>query len=446
MLRDGFSWVAICGLLFVVGASQPTSAFAQHSPKSPNRHDAQSQGALGPAGTGNIVHGTINVVFANGNGIVALTDSMATITGSDGQERQSPSPNQKLFVIDDSTVCTIAGFASQDFQPFSGATTDIQSLIYTFARNLKGQSKVPLEFKLRGLESMIKVHLQVLAASASIGHGSESSRARNYEFELIMAGYDQDGSAHLGSFHLAASPNPRRANGYYEVELRQYSVEKLDSTIKYLVGGQSKIADAILNGLTTAHEPSISNYQLAKAKDSGASLTTEEMKELAIFIAAQTARTSRSVGGENQIAVLKPSVPIELTQRHFAEPSGDVEPIGLVIDVRMKNFSSGAIISPYRTMYIASSFEDSQQDLDQNYFVGDTFVHCRLIYGERLLGLDTTNTVIGSQLFIRRTVDRHSTQLRDLLQSFAWSDVIYEDGSSAGTGPASTAVPSPVPH
>src|SRR5437773_8729278 len=54
-----------------------------------------------------VVHGTINVALGNKNGIVVLTDSMLT-TG----DHQLPNPGEKLFKLDDHTVCAIAGFVS----------------------------------------------------------------------------------------------------------------------------------------------------------------------------------------------------------------------------------------------------------------------------------------------------------------------------------------------
>src|ERR1700735_4007457 len=56
-----------------------------------------------------VSRGTINVVLANQNGIIALTDSMVT-----AGRKQLREPAQKLFKLDDRTVCTIAGFLSSD--------------------------------------------------------------------------------------------------------------------------------------------------------------------------------------------------------------------------------------------------------------------------------------------------------------------------------------------
>lgn len=50
-------------------------------------------------------HGTINILLANGNGMVLLTDSR---TSNHGRLVSDNSP--KLFQLDDKTVCSIAGF------------------------------------------------------------------------------------------------------------------------------------------------------------------------------------------------------------------------------------------------------------------------------------------------------------------------------------------------
>jgi 20S proteasome alpha/beta subunit len=51
-------------------------------------------------------HGTINILLANDNGIVLVTDSRATAL--DGGHFDT---SVKLFRLDESTVCSIAGLA-----------------------------------------------------------------------------------------------------------------------------------------------------------------------------------------------------------------------------------------------------------------------------------------------------------------------------------------------
>jgi hypothetical protein len=80
--------------------------------------------------------GTVNVVLANSNGIVVLTDSLLTGERNGVQVRL---PGQKLFVLDDKTVGTLAGLAatrSVDFQdvlsgqPRSSAVTPKSCILH----------------------------------------------------------------------------------------------------------------------------------------------------------------------------------------------------------------------------------------------------------------------------------------------------------------------------
>ena len=75
---------------------------------------------------GNISRGTVNIALSNANGIVLLTDSVQTV----GDHFKQPVP--KLFRIDDKTVCSIAGFASETGWIRSEMNTDVAGIIADF--------------------------------------------------------------------------------------------------------------------------------------------------------------------------------------------------------------------------------------------------------------------------------------------------------------------------
>ena len=80
--------------------------------------------ALASADPNPVLTGTVNIVLANANGIVALTDSNQTgKSPSTGEPFTSPLPGQKLFRLDDRTVCTIAGFGSLPFPDYPELNT-----------------------------------------------------------------------------------------------------------------------------------------------------------------------------------------------------------------------------------------------------------------------------------------------------------------------------------
>jgi hypothetical protein len=109
-----------------------------------------------------VVHGTINVALGNKSGLVVLTDSMVTVTDSTGRH-QRRDPGQKLFKLDDRTVCSVAGFASasadSDKVTISDLNTDTSAIIHEYVRQSTPQSRQSIVEKLRALGSLFQLHL-----------------------------------------------------------------------------------------------------------------------------------------------------------------------------------------------------------------------------------------------------------------------------------------------
>ena len=128
-------------------------------------------------------HGTINVILGNENGIVVLTDSMITLTNG----QQSKVPAQKLFKLDDRTVCTFAGFA---FAQGSGdfLYTRTSEIIQEFSRQLFQSSQpVSLAEKIQALSYLFTNQLTALA-NARDGARSVTD-PRIYTIYLTVVGY-----------------------------------------------------------------------------------------------------------------------------------------------------------------------------------------------------------------------------------------------------------------
>jgi hypothetical protein len=106
----------------------------------PNLVGAQQQAAASS------LHGTVNIVLANADGIVVLTDSMLT----DENRHQLPRPGQKLFVLDNKSVCTIAGLYERA-GAFKELNLSTRSKIYAYASALKTAKRLTLQQELDGL-------------------------------------------------------------------------------------------------------------------------------------------------------------------------------------------------------------------------------------------------------------------------------------------------------
>jgi 20S proteasome alpha/beta subunit len=133
-----------------------------------------------------VAHGTINVVLGNENGIVILIDSMITLDN----HWQSPDPAQKLFKLDDRTVCTFAGFAAAP-GPGDFFYTSASAIIREFSRQLSLTSQpLSLDEKLQALSYIFARQLTALANLRDAAKQVTDPSA--YLVQLTVAGYDID--------------------------------------------------------------------------------------------------------------------------------------------------------------------------------------------------------------------------------------------------------------
>jgi 20S proteasome alpha/beta subunit len=135
-------------------------------------------------------HGTVNIALANANGIVLLTDSVQSFHRNDGWHFHQPV--QKLFRLDNKTVCSIAGFASETGWIPPELNTDVTGIMADFKDQLTQKPVPELEAKLRGIAYLVSFYIEVVANRYEVAFGSGTPIGA-YEFEVIVAGYDVDG-------------------------------------------------------------------------------------------------------------------------------------------------------------------------------------------------------------------------------------------------------------
>jgi hypothetical protein len=203
---------------------------------------AQSKPADDDAG-----HGTINVVLGNDNGIVVLTDSMITLAGG----RQSEIPAQKLFKVDDRTVCTYAGFAfapgEEDFFYVSAA-----SVIQEFILKVSSQ-QLSLEEKLNALAYAFTYQLTALSNLRRAARQNDSPFL--CWLQLTMVGYDTDGVPRIGQVLLRNTVDARHVEGSPDDFRMEYAETPVMTSIgKDLVSkvvGLTSVADMLLQNPKT---------------------------------------------------------------------------------------------------------------------------------------------------------------------------------------------------
>jgi hypothetical protein len=180
----------------------------------------------GGDGPNPVFTGTVNIVLANANGIVAITDSNQTWHSSSGEPFTSQQPGQKLFRIDDRTVCTIAGFGSTPLPNFPEFANSAAGVLDRYATKLRSNGGVhSFREKLTSLRALFEFQL---AGIGNLQH-LHAEDLRNYDFELILAGYDTDGTAKIGKIVLG---NDLLPNGMFSPVLKELREQTVGSAVR----------------------------------------------------------------------------------------------------------------------------------------------------------------------------------------------------------------------
>lgn len=141
-----------------------------------------------------VVHGTINVALGNKNGIVVLTDSMLSSGG-----HQLHSRGQKLFKLDDQTVCAIAGFVSAP-AVLPDLSTQTGSAIREYVQASKSLPPQSLAERLRNLAYTFEGYLDLISNTRLAS--AQTTPLDAYRLQIIVAGYDLDGKPRIGKISL----------------------------------------------------------------------------------------------------------------------------------------------------------------------------------------------------------------------------------------------------
>jgi 20S proteasome alpha/beta subunit len=368
-------------------------------------------------------HGTINLVLANANGMVVLTDSMVT-AGTKPGSPQMPQPAQKLFRLDDSTVCTIAGFL-EAWVPAAEMYTNTGAIIREYIQQLHGEQlagKPPRSIarKLADLAFVFDVRLSAAAAlRVAAGRPFDPSE---YRMQLIVAGYDTDGSPKIVKVTLTTT----FANGVYESSVQNAEMTTMSDKLVHQSGGMPDVAEELLrNPSSEGQDPVLAAYADSEQKDGGQSLTIEQMKALAADLAVYTAKRHPEVGGADQVAVLQGGrlASLDLGQQRFPDATQPILHFGLLEDFGA--IGDHAISIGGSILCARCDFSQLHWNLDGDYFVTSTFTDDVLKYDGGPTYFDKTNQVIRSVLVIGPHAKLRTPTVQHLIKDFNWARVEY---------------------
>jgi len=375
------------------------------------------------------LHGTINVVAANDLGIVVLTDSMLTEIQQDAHgvrtSRQMPAPGQKLFRIDDRTVCAFAGFASAETVPVPTFLNSVSAIMGRYQDWLKKLKPLSVSDKLKLLEGIFTYYLTGIVNIRGANDEGE------YSFELLLAGYDPDGTPEIGRLVLGTDLELTPAGPLLRSVIREFAVFPVAHREMIFVNGKRDVAIEILhNPGPWRSDPAVDAYE--RRVGGQGLLSIEQMKALAISLKQHTADGDREVGGPNQIAIL--------TNGHvqsFEQP--DLPPIQLsgykFLIVSTAGFDNSGI--PGRQMgrtvfapglfvlYFRDDFIHVVQEISNAYYGGNRFRDSILTYSGGKVQFASSNQVIDSDLEIAAGISPDSPEVKQLLHDFKWRTVKY---------------------
>jgi len=396
------------------------------------------------SGPNPVLTGTVNIVLANSNGIVVVTDSNQTTHLSSGQPFTSPSPGQKLFRIDDRTVCTIAGFGSTTLPRFPDFTSSAAGILDRYVEQLRATGEThSFGEKLR---TLFFLFTHQLTGIGNLQH-LDSRSVGDYGFQLILAGYDSDGTAKLGKLVLSTSLS---LNGVFSPVLKEMTETTVGRELAHETAGLGgAVVEAILaHPAAFPEDPVVRRYGASKASDHGSSLTTSEMESLARSLARHSAqlntyvyqvkhqfgspfdfRTFWPIGGRDQIAVLEKGLiqkieqPTHLFEARRVSTAQFAMVVGLGLD---GNGRPGmTLIGPGNPigLYLKAHLVGGIVHLDNTYYFEDEFRNDTLYYDGGVLGFDPSNRVIDCVLKLGPNVERKSSAVQELIAGFPWKSV-----------------------
>jgi len=388
-------------------------------------------------------HGTINIILANKFGIVAVTDSRLTI--GDPIEHRQPFDNaQKLFKIDDRTICTIAGWYSDsgpvvgdpaDRAAFAPAFMAIPAMMAEYLRRSAGRlSLLSPEEKAKSIATEFSYILNAVVLLDRLAGRQSNSNI----IEITVAGFYKT-KAYIAQVDLV----PPEAGPMSVFLVQPHPVVTVDQELKYVVRGIPDIAEPILehpeqSGLLS---PAMNMYAESKTRNGGESLSQAEMVSVATELEQKTAadpRIEQFVGGPIQIAtltqdkapqmtVIRDGLPSQLSQTDFigALPISLLFVVGVTFSDpgHLFNGGIGNVLTPEGrgpiVLAVDFGLADSKQQLDNIFAYKSRFTDCTLMYdGSPRTIFDKSNEVHGGELLLGNNVSGHSAFVRQFHHDF----------------------------
>jgi hypothetical protein len=348
-------------------------------------------------------HGTINILLANSNGMVLVTDSRASNHG-----RVVNDASHKMFQIDSVTVCSIAGFGTDQGPQGRTAETaggEITSLI----EGLQKQGSV-LSFrdKVTVFTGALGARLVGLETEYEYAEKSNPPHEPTQLF-MLFAGFDSDAGAQIAKATISLT-STELVNSHREFRSEvEIKVKPVGKDFLYLTAGVDDLAQDRLQGPTAfENEPGLNEYRQAFRGGQTAKLKVDQLEELARYLEKETSDFVGVVGGPIQLATLSNNhVQMTLPPNLIVDPSPYAT--GFVFYNRIEDSPFVLMIrnTPH-TVFVNNSCRNAAFVLDDQTFIGGQYLNCYFYFNGGDFYRDPSVEITGGKLILGPHVEANS--------------------------------------
>jgi hypothetical protein len=372
--------------------------------------------------------GTLIQAYGNSNGIVVVTDSMASYRDRQtNQILQIHDPAQKLIAYDPHTVCAIAGAGSELVPVEPEFNTSLLAVIALYRDQIYSRGiRESYESALNNLSSIIQFRITQLSNINERTGFSSSDQAAN--FELIMAGYDIDEKPKIGTLLLTFLHKQEIDRSYWEVDRHEINVAEVTGPgLRIAKGGMPDVLDDMIKfpGHYSMLE-AVGIFADERHKNAAWTMPVDSLENFAKLAVTLTSFKFPEVGNGTQTAVLRGGKIAKFDQITFPPTR---KPFTLVIMDRPVFFGGGFVNSVGNVVKFIDHgrFKNASSppspaglvQLDGGIFVDCEFDNVDLYYDGGQAYFDPNNKIVNSRLSLGPNANNHPEIVQKLRRAFS---------------------------
>ncbi len=384
-------------------------------------------------------HGTVNVLLANRNGLVLVTDSYL----SDKNYRHVDD-GPKLFVLDDHTVCAIADFYSDSgplVNGFRPAYTTAPGILRVFldrygeSQNRNANSSVSFR-----LDDLTNLYLFTLSALANLDPNSDPTKPPSGA-ELTIAGYEGR-ELHISQVDL----KPKWSSNMWSFEPSNRQDRTVSTEVAWRFAGVTDVADKVLRDPGNSQvrsDPILSYFTGGMLRNKGTDLSLNDLRQAAVQLKMSTSVAhSNVVGGKTQWVTMSDG---HIVSQELFQPDPNLEKngamgvsiiSGLTFMVPPGQERTQMLFPrqdrPLSAIYIDVGFKRTIEQLDSRAYIRSVFDDCILEYdGTFPVFFDKNNQITNSVLRVDKSVRDDDELLIEMRANFPSLKIVRTSSTAA---------------